>query len=515
METTHLLDDAAMATFVRDGYVVLTPEELPASLHRQLYAEADALSTEARAAGGPSAHLSHLGDNLLARIPAFRHVLDSPTLRGAVQSVLGEGAVLHPHHFLHRAGRTDQGFHQDGNLPWNARGHVRSHRPIAALVFYYPQDVTEEFGPTEVLPGTQYWNGRFEDDDAVVHDDDRIDRSFDTEATRLPDLAERDRRLAATLAALPFPVERRRLVVPAGSIVLAHHDVIHRGTRQAPGCEVARYMAKFTFVRVQEPVRPTWRSSGGALDIAGCRPDLAETAQRVWSWLHGDAPTPAGAVAAHAQNLRSAEELTRRSAGHELGWWGEETVATLVDALDDPAPVVRRMAAFALGETRTSSPAAVAALVGRLADNDSLVRSNAAFALGGLARVGAIDDAAIDALLLRLDPSVEPDNLDNAGLSRSTVRQSLAGALLQVAANGRLDPDRAAIFAAVGLSDHDRYVRGLTVAALATMAGSLPSWAATLVSHLQGAAFAPAPPLPVAAGAGVAPTTANLWNSKR
>lgn len=142
-----LLSDEQVHSFIRDGFLVLNPteSELPASLHAELYKAAVDLANEAR--GRPNPHLTHFGDNLLARIPMISKVLSSPTVVGAVESVLGEKAVMHPHHFVHMATQNDQGWHQDENLPWNSRGNVRSHRTVAILVGYYPQDVTLELGP--------------------------------------------------------------------------------------------------------------------------------------------------------------------------------------------------------------------------------------------------------------------------------------------------------------------------------------------------------------------------------
>ena len=101
---------------------------------------------EARAVGGDSVHLQVIGDNLRARIPLVERLLRSSAVYGALTSVLGDGYLLHPHHFVHEASTTDQSFHQDGNLPWNDRAHYRAHRPNWAMLFYYPQAVTLESG---------------------------------------------------------------------------------------------------------------------------------------------------------------------------------------------------------------------------------------------------------------------------------------------------------------------------------------------------------------------------------
>ena len=132
MSTDHRLDDAAMGAFLRDGLHLLQPPELDAGFHAQCFAAADGLYATAKREGGNTAHLRLLGDNLRAQVPVLNRLLAAPSVRGALTSLLGEGCVLHPHQFVHAAGRVDQGFHQDGNLPWNTRGHFRSLRPIAA-----------------------------------------------------------------------------------------------------------------------------------------------------------------------------------------------------------------------------------------------------------------------------------------------------------------------------------------------------------------------------------------------
>ncbi len=496
MDQTTRRADEQLQRFLIDGYVLLRDDTLPDSLHRALFDGAAELYDEVGRTGGTTTHLTHLGDNLRARLPALDAMLASPALQEVLRAILGEGALLHPHHFVHRAGRTDQGWHQDGNLPWNARGHLRSHRPVEALVVYYPQDVTEDLGPTEVLPGTQYWTGRFEDGDAYEHDD-RVDRSFDSEAGRHADLASRDARLAAARALLPNPAQPSRLVVPAGSIVVTHYDLVHRGTRQAPQCDAPRFMYKFTYLRTQEPAPATAPCRHLALrpDDAASDPQLVDLARRVWGWLQSDAaPLPAPQLVACTAGLRSTDEATRHRAAHELGWCGEAAVGALRDALADERAVVRRAAAFGLGETRSTDAAATASLAAALDDADELVRSNAAFALGGLARVAPLGATALDALLARLDPAVEPDNVANAALPRSTVRECVAGALLQAACQGALDDIRLDRLATLGLADIDRYVQGLTVLALrAALDGRLPRWGDRLVEHLAARRYVTAP----------------------
>ena len=488
MHEQDLLDDAQMSAFLADGYVVLRPADVPERIHATLFAQAAQLYDEVRRVGGSTTHLQSLGDNVLARIPELYEVLNARAVTGALTSILGPGYVLHPHHFVHSAGRADQGFHQDGNLPWNTRGYFRSHRPISAILFYYPQAVTDAMGPTEVLPGTQYWSGNFEGIADWQHDD-HLDRDFNADASRADDLAYRDARLEASLRVLPFErVERRRLTVPAGSVVITHYDLVHRGTRQEPGNAERRFMYKFFFVRTQEPRRPSWRNATAAPDLTRAPTSIEAFIARVWSWLRAEqtSATPTADIARLARALHSADESQRRAAGYALGYAGAAAVDTLVQALNDTAAPVRRMAAFGLGETRCATGAAIAALTASLADDDELVRSNSAFSLGSLARVAALPATTIDALLARLDPAREPDNTDSANMSRSTVRECVAHALLQAACNGRLDDRQRQQVAVVGLADSDRYVRGLTVRALRhDPNAAIPVWLDQVLGYLD------------------------------
>ncbi|KAI9011578.1 hypothetical protein DFJ74DRAFT_734670 [Hyaloraphidium curvatum] len=504
------MDDASVAAFVRDGFLVVRPppSEVPPAVHAKLFESFAALSEEARQA--PTPHLSHLGDNLLARIPALREVLACPTLRTTLKGVLGDDAALHPHHFLHKATPNDQGWHQDGNLPWNARGHVRSHFPTAVLVFYYPQPVGDDMGPTEVVPGSQYFDNSFEDGEEV-HGDDRLDRGFTPEAGSDPDLAGRDRRLAQALATMPAPAAAKRLTLPeAGAFVIVHHDIVHRGTRQAPGCDKLRFMAKFTFLRTSEPCAPSWAHSDGfEPDFSGMPAPFAAAARRTWSWLLGQpVAAPGEDIASLASQLNNPSEPARRLAGRLLPLHGASALPALVSALDSPAPEVRRMASFALGELRLPHPSLPAALSRVLAtDPDHLARSNAAHALGTLARAHGIPGEAVRALLDRLAPGAEQDTVANAGMSRSTVRQCAALALVQAACAGSLSPDDAAELVPVAAGDGDRYVRGLCGLALSRAAG-VPAWAGRLIGELLMRVGAAPPEEAERVGA------ANLWGAK-
>ena len=419
MSDRALLEDEQMTRYLRDGFVVLSGCEFDADFHAAMYDAACAVHDEARAIGGDSNHLQVIGDNLRARIPRLESFLYGQTVQGALTSILGDDFVLHPHHFVHEATTADQSFHQDGNLPWNDRAHYRSHRPNWAMLFYYPQAVTLDAGPTEVLPGTQYWTTDFEKDDGTWHRGDALDKNLRRGDLSTDDLAVRDRRIAAVVDTLGIEgVRRQKIEVPAGGIVLAHYDLMHRGSRMSADFDGRRFMYKFYYLRTRDPVTPSWRN--GAAAPAHSSPDIiVDTA---WHWLRGQADwrpdvapsdqverielAPAedervrlgyeiGWLARSRADCReqlrdllfSAKEAVRRTAAYAVGIAGPACEPIVLEAMASPNARVRRVGAYAAGEAQITSSAVVEALFGLLeTDADDLVRSNAAYALGWIGR---------------------------------------------------------------------------------------------------------------------------------
>ena len=518
------LGDDQLVRYLRDGFVVLQPEDLDADFHAAMFEAGCRVWDEARALDGEPVHLQVVGDNLRARIPLVERLLDSPTVQGALTSVLGEGFLLHPHHFVHEATTNDQAFHQDGNLPWNDRAHYRTHRPNWGMLFYYPQPVTLASGPTEVLPGTQYWTTDFEKPDGTWYRGDAVDKALPREALSQDDLAARDQRMQAVVDSLGIPgLKRQRLELPAGSVVLANYDLMHRGSRAASDFDGRRFMYKFYYLRTTDP-QPASRPS--ALPGLGECGALHGPVEFIWRWLHGEANgQPEIENTGQAERFAAAKaENERIRLAYEIGWLGRTdqdaldclgrhltgeheaqrramiyaasiagsaskgVVASAMASADAPA---RRAGAAAAGEARLADAETVETLFRLLeTDADDLVRSNAAYALGNVARVAAARVPA-SRLLKRLALTAEPDNSGNGGMARSTVRVNVMYALC----NATLDAGDLAALAKVGLADHDRYVRGLAVALLErhALAGG-DSWLGQFVKHLVSARYnEPAP----------------------
>ena len=519
-----LLDDQQIVQYLEDGYVVLDPTELDQAFHHQMY-EAACLTygmAQGAASQGAAPHIKVIADNLRQRIPGAEVLLRSPTIDGAITSVLGENWQIYPHDFIHESSPNDQFFHQDGNLPWNDRGHYRSHRPDWAMLFYYPQPTGSTSGPTEVLPGTQYWTNDYELADGTWHRGDPLGRDLPPFDPRSATLQQLDARIQTTADTWGVPnLERRKLEVPCGGAILASYDLSHRGTRQQSGFDGRRFMYKFYLYRAEAPKKPSWNQKIATPPKIDSE-KIARIVERNWYWLRGESANSAlsrsgttsdmllsadtdaertriayelGLLANSNQQVRSAliafisheREAVRRAAGYACG---------LVDSLsgndfeslmsDDRAPV-RRATILALRESLCCDPSTIEWLIERLeADPDDLVRSNAAYALGILSRANpnALEDH--DRLIARLDHAVEPDNTNNGGMSRSTVRENIALALTMVQLTSS-EIERTLSYA---IAEHDRYAKSLLFIAIQRSVRDVSEpWVADLVEYLSDRRF--------------------------
>lgn len=195
--------------------------------------------------------IAHIADEGVDSLPEVKQLHSSQEINGALASLLGHDFYRYRHSFIHRADKFDQSFHKDSPLPWGTKGGIRSHKLEWAMAFYYPQDTTVALGPTEILPGTQYWNvDRLESGN--THGEDRLGLNFDRKKIgSSPDLELRDKHLETQRQSLDRYTEPLKLEVCANSLVLVHFDLFHRGTRMT--CNGERYMFKFWYTRTSEP----------------------------------------------------------------------------------------------------------------------------------------------------------------------------------------------------------------------------------------------------------------------
>ncbi len=495
-----LLDDEQYLRFLVDGYLILKPASLTDDDHNLLFQRGSALYETARTLKSPTAHLEILGDNLRAEIPEIDRVLEDGTVKGAVTSILGEDAVLHPHNFLHQSTLADQCFHHDGNLPWNERGHYRSHRPDWLILFYYPQAVTEENGPTEVIPGSAYWTLDHEIGDNDWHSIDLLDRDFGRDVQNAEDLGFRDQRLQDAVDSLQIPqLERKFVHLPKGSVVLVHYDLLHRGSRKLPDSP-DRFMFKFHFARTHEPAGPAWKNTMDSPPLEGTKGELQPVIQQIWDWSKGKVKpvdmtshtdniaqslfsgredqkvesayrlgmdTSEAAIEILQQGINHDQESTRRASCYGLRTAGFSAISALVQACSSERPSTRRFAVYALGNIATATePSAIEVMIELLKDPDDLVRSNAAYALGQVSRSSNAGPEILEALIPRLDPELEPNNTEVALLPRSTVRQSVAYGLMQYCFNHQVTAEHLSTLVTYALEDDDRYIKGMLLEAI-------------------------------------------------
>src|SRR5262249_20161871 len=288
--------------FVRDGHVTVQTSR-PPSFHGGV----------CRRAGAGLEREGNWGNNMLPRLPELRHVLADAAVHGALSSLLGSTYVLHPHRYCHRnePGSSAQRLHKD-TREFSGDRHLRHPRPRWLIAFYYPHDVSEDMGPTAIVPGSQYY------------------------------LEQPDTRKWPELLVHP----------PGGSVAIVPFGIWPRATANRGA--MPRYMFKFQFARMDEP------APGGVAEPFAWEPESAPaTHPALWSsvlsWLQGgaDAPSAAGgddAIPALAQALSDVDEPVRLNAAMALAGAGEAALPVLDLALRASLGPARRHAAHALSE---------------------------------------------------------------------------------------------------------------------------------------------------------------------
>lgn len=425
------LTDGQMRGFIRDGFVVVKPG-FDEALHQEVWDRTDALFEEE---GNP-------GNNLIARVPAIQRVFDDPAVTGALTGILGRNYFMHPHRHCHyRPPRSPgQTIHKDSFTK-------RRHRTRWVLAFYYPQTTTVDMGPTGVIPGSHYYNW--------LRGPIGIRRHVDGLDGEVP------------------------LEVEAGTVVLVHYDIWHRGMPN--DSDKKRYMIKIMFTRIEEPTAPSWSNddASGWDEAAG---PLAGAWRSMWDWYRGAPNGNGGAaggsgIARMAEGLRLDDEAACLKAAYAIAASGEAAVSTLVDVMRDGLDAVRMNASYALSAiggpaapalaelardpdagVRASAvetladigPAArdaVAGLIDALADESAQVRCHAAYGLG---TVGQGSDSGVGPLARSLQDE------------DTQVRRNAALALARIGTHA----EEAAPALAAALDDGDRYVRGKAAHAL-------------------------------------------------
>ena len=426
IDKTHLLNDKQMRDFIVDGYLIVQTD-LSRDFHDEIYKTTIAVFEKE---GNP-------GNNLLPRIPEIRHVLDDPTVRGALSSLLGVDYYMQPHRHPHlnQPGSKGQNLHQDGGKRW-------THRTRRLLVFYYPQDTPLELGPTGIVPGSHY---------------------FCT-----PEGAKsRDE--------LPLSGD-------AGTVTVANYDLWHRAMPNRT--DEPRYMMKFLSARMSEPESPSWncnQSNWMNVKPSG-NPEHQAMFKNLWGWHQGKTtanPEVNGGVAISKlmAGLYKSDESECLHAAYQLAAHGARAIPDLLDSLQDESQHVRRNTCYALsaigvpavapliraleaknwwvrdsaaevlGDMGRDAQKAVPALMHAVRDESDAIRSHAAEALG---TTGQQSDTAVPALIAATQDAEE------------SVRRNAVFALAQLGPHAK---DAVHALKNV-LFDENRYVRGDALHAL-------------------------------------------------
>ena len=329
----QLLTDEQMRRFIVDGYLVFKPE-LPVDFHEKVYQKLDKVVHKE---GNP-------GNNILPAVPEMQALLDTPEVRGAMQSVLGGNYLLHPHRFVHnneprimteegsRAGAGSAlliGWHQDSHSPL---ARPRHHFCRYAMLLYYPQDTPPEMGPTQLIPGSQY----------------------------SPDLTNK--------------MKESGHIVPgeAGSCILVHFDVGHGGSLNV--ADKTRFMVKWVFTRIEEPASPSWNSLEKAWQAPQTHEypvDVAAHAH-IWNWFSGIKRQPfeenvvSGQIGLLNTGVRvknsngwNEQAIVFEEEAYNLASLGKQAVPALCENLKSDNEWIKLNMIFALGEIGSDAQEAI------------------------------------------------------------------------------------------------------------------------------------------------------------
>ena len=376
----QLLNDEDIRHFIVNGYVNVTAD-VPTHIHEAIYDKTDELFAGATDFRGDRQH--NPLNNILPLVPELQIVLESPEVRGALTSILGNGYVMHPHRHCHPnfAGSTPTG-KENGEerlmMPLHKDGHAGGKRPRHrtprwAILFYYPQPCLAEQGPTCIIPGTQYIREFMLDGEWERHE-------IHAEGGNGPRLLSEN-------------FLNRNLVPMSGelgTVWIMHFDMVHSFLQNY--VSLNRYGMKFVFMRTEQPTAPSWNSESSVWqppEINHVPYDAEILWTYMWNWMYGktdlyetDRPTTASHAASAIEALKTGDATDRMKAANELGFWHSLQVKTC-------------------SKNARTDAAAVSALTDALEDSYEPVRRNAVYALG------AIGEPAVEPLIAALDSEKE------------------------------------------------------------------------------------------------------------
>jgi HEAT repeat protein len=307
---SNRLDYEQVRRFICDGVLVLD-SGVERSVHDKIYDKIQWNNTRE----------FNMGNNVLPRVAELQQIIDAPAIQGALNSILGDDYILHPHRFMHASeplpesernlnleghehappmgeGSVAQSnWHQDGHCPLS---RARYHLPRFAMIMYFPQDTPVERGPTRVIPGTQLQ----------------------------PYLEEED---------YPFAFVCDH--IKAGTCFLIAWDIAHAALSNLTGS--SRYMLKFIFMRTRNPEGPSWDGDDGPWqqpqERLG-RYDHNKAWSYIWDWMRSaprseNVEATSNDIERWTSLLNNVDQEARLDAIYRLAEAGAEAVTPVIESL--------------------------------------------------------------------------------------------------------------------------------------------------------------------------------------
>lgn len=242
-----------------------------------------------------------------------------------------------------------------------------------------PRDTTLALGPTEILPGSQYWNvDRL--GSGNTYGEDRLGLDFERDNVgSSPDLELRDNHLETQRRSLDEYTQPLRLEVNANSLVLVHFDLFHRGTRMT--CDGERYMFKFWYTRTSEPESASEQTSASYQPKDSRRQPIVN---EIGSWMNLPVSKSRGKRGSDTSPdcLQDASEANRICGGYKKARRQDES---LIDEACSGIESTRRSAVYALAARPSLAMRAIPQL---LNSNSFLDQQCAMFLIGECCDIG-------------------------------------------------------------------------------------------------------------------------------
>ncbi|CAF0921754.1 unnamed protein product [Rotaria sordida] len=325
MDIPVLLTDRQVQEFLINGYLLLQPKSLDENFHSTIFTQALSVIQKE---GNP-------GNNILPRVPLLQRLFDDPVITGALESLLGSNYVMQPHRHPHLTspGSDDQSWHKDSFFGY--RKLLRHHQLRYVMIMYYPQDTTVEMGPTGIKPRTQY-----DVMDPKIYQHNKIFESSDAKNDDKNDIY---------------------VVCMAGTVVLIHYDIVHRGTANTSSSSY-RFMFKFQFNRMEEPTKPTWNHDPANVSYDATDAGLLQpVVKHIWNWMLGhvvaapEAFVTSNDITRWKSLLNDRDGKIRLNAAYNLALCNEYDV--LINRLYDNEEIFRFEATYALTACRYNKDA--------------------------------------------------------------------------------------------------------------------------------------------------------------